>query len=231
VTIDWDRLERELAGEPAPRRWSLRARRVRSMPRPRRGALVTALLAVLTLGLAAGLVVGAARLLASDPGRIGGGRISPARATSSARPGVAGRPTGVSTRAEICAAALGAAGIRRPLRRTVWVRTTICASVPTSPASAACDDGRIPAGVRRAVRRLLGPRVRFAADPVTPPRPGRGGLVAVVQFGRLRLHGASAELGVETVCAALCGEGERLRLRRHDGRWQVAATVGPRWVS
>jgi hypothetical protein len=68
----------------------------------------------------------------------------------------------------------------------------------------------------------------FAAD---PPVPHGSDQAEVVQFGRLSVAGDGARLGIVTLCGALCSEGATLRLRFSAGRWRVAGTVGPRWVS
>jgi hypothetical protein len=100
--------------------------------------------------------------------------------------------------------------------------------VPTVPSPAKCADQVIPARVRRIVMARVGPGLRFAAQ---PPAPRRAGDPLVVQFGRLVLRRKNARVGVETLCGPGCGEGQTLLLRRSGGRWHVAGSVGPRWVS
>lgn len=214
--IDWQRLEQEMADLHRSERIADRIVHAARRQRTRRGVLLTGGV----LALAAAVAV---PLLASPDG---------GRAGRDAAGGTGFGDTSVHTavhtavsgpvQAAIYAAALSGAA------RPIWVRNHICDQVPASPATPQCRDAPIPVAVQRQVVDLLGGAVRFAGQPSVPELP-RGG--TVVGFGPLRVRGDRARLGMETVCGGLCGQGETLVLRMRDGRWQVAGSVGPRWVS
>lgn len=216
--IDWERLEQEIAdarnGERLAERIVTRARRRRLL---RSLAVATAVLA----GLAVLAVPLALTLFQSDP-RPQAGPLAQ-RATAAVH-----QVPSAGVRAEIYAAALSGGPRTQPLPHRLWVRDHVCFAIPTSPSSAQCTDAPIARDVRRQVVALLGPAVRFSPSPPVPERPTDPSVVA---FGRLRLTGDRARLPIETLCGRGCGEGETLVLRRHDGRWQVSGTAGPRWVS
>jgi hypothetical protein len=215
--VDWEALEAEFADIDAEIAdgWVLPQQVAAAAHRRRRRAVLCAVVAamVVTSAVVSVLLV----LLPNRP-------ISPA-GQQFVRPAMA-RLSAV-TLASIYAAAL--AGPRpHPLARRVWVASTICRSIPTTPKAAACADGLIPSAVQRRVETLLGPRLRFASKPPVPRRPGDA---PVVEFGRLDVRGDQAWLGVETLCGPLCGEGQTLVLRLRGGYWRVTGSVGPRWVS
>lgn len=211
--IDWQRLEQEMAELHHSERIADRIVRAAHRQRIRRGVLLAAGAAVAAAAVAVPLLGGPAD------------RSGPAQPASGAYPMAGASPGGSvpsGVQAAIYAAALSDAV------PPVWVRSSICNEVPTSPATPRCRDAVIPRAVQHAVVGLLGRAVRFAADPPVPRTPRAG---SVVGFGRLQVSGDSARLGMETVCGGLCGQGETLTLRLRDGRWQVSGSVGPRWVS
>lgn len=212
--IDWEQLERELAddGFGAGDGGSAAARR-----RERRQLAAVAALAVVLL---AALVVPVCVVVLRGH-TVGGNQ----RAT---RPDPTSAPaTAPQTVAAIYAAAI-AGGAPTPLAHDVRVNRAVCATVPAPPDGRGCVGEPIPLAVQRRVRAVLGPRVTFASD---PPVSYRATGTVVVFLGRLVVAGNRARLGVDTLCGALCGQGETLVLHRAHGMWQVTGTVGPRWVS
>ena len=135
-----------------------------------------------------------------------------------------------ATQAALYVAALSGGPAPHRLTHRIYVRDRECADVVSMPVSH-CHGSSVPTTVQRRVRGVLGPAVVFAVDPPSPTVTG----IPVVTFGPLRPRSpvgrVAVHLQMQTVCGALCGQGQTLVLRRHDGRWQVSGTTGPEWVS
>jgi hypothetical protein len=132
-----------------------------------------------------------------------------------------------SARARIYAAALTNGPHPQRIDAPLYVRDQVCATVVTKP-GAPCDDAAIPVAVQREVSRLVGPTVRFAANPRVPLDAGDR---AVIVFGRLTIKGDGATLGIEVLCGPLCGQGQTLVLSERVGQWRVTGTTGAEWIS
>ena len=133
---------------------------------------------------------------------------------------------GAGTQAAVYVAALSGGPAPHRLTHRVFVRDQECADVVSMPVSR-CHGPAVPTDVQRRVRAALGPAVVFRAEPPPVTRTH----IPVVTFGPLTVTASgAARLQMETVCGALCGQGQTLVLRRHDGRWQVSGTTGPQWV-
>jgi hypothetical protein len=215
--VDWEALEAEFADIDAELAdgWVLPEQVAAAAHRRRRQVVLYCVIAAMVV--AAALVSMLLVLLPTRP-------ISTA-AQPSVRP-AASAPS-APTQASVYAAVL--TGPRRQgIVRPVWVASSICRSIPTTPKAATCADAAIPPAVQRKVEELLGPQLRFTASPPLPRHPGDA---PVVEFGRLDVRGDWARLGIETFCGPVCGEGQTLVLRLRGGHWRVTGSVGPRWVS
>lgn len=214
MSIDWDRLEAEVAevadvDDPraAMTERVLAAARRRALRR-RATHVVLALVAVVAVGVGIPVALGAAR---HTP--------DPTSAAGRADPDV---------RAQIYAAALAGGPDPQPLQHRLYVHDRVCDSVPSQELTATCEGARVPAAVQADVRALVGPRVRFLA---APPPPDRVGDATVVSFGALHVRDDRATLAMQVLCGPMCAQGETLVLRRHDGQWQVSGTTGPAWIT
>lgn len=137
---------------------------------------------------------------------------------------------GAGTQAALYVTALSGGPTPHRLAHRVYVRDRVCADVVSMPVSR-CHGPSVPTAVQRRVRAMLGPAVVFRPDPPSPTVTG----IPVVTFGpfgpRTPVGRVPVHLQMQTVCGALCGQGQTLVLRHHDGRWQVSGTTGPEWVS
>jgi hypothetical protein len=143
-----------------------------------------------------------------------------------ATPSMHSRPE-PSDLARIYAAAVGGHVAR--LHRTTYLIGHFCTGMVDIASRGPCRAGPISAGMRHALVRLLGSRLRIT-ERAPSTVPGRRGPV-VIRLGSADVRGTTARVPIDTYCGPLCGEGMTLILKRTGGQWAVSGQTGFSWIS